>query len=170
MNLTVRVTGVRLIGDTSLKGVHDTMAFTLAPDGDEVELSNGARFSQFVESKKIRASMTVHERSETEDKPVGVLQYVPPYDLSNQVDKDGGAFAFTVRIPSVGFNRIWNLILRDKLPSTFTFRFDGMTYGYSPDGDEKLWEVTGTGNDLLIINSVGWGYETTRKRDSEDDL
>lgn len=77
-----------------------------------------------------------------EEKAIGFLSYYPEsrsdYDYSSE-----SCFASAV-IEPITFSSLWALVSSGRLPDWLSITVKDMTYGYDPDGKEKVWDVTKT--------------------------
>lgn len=83
---------------------------------------------------------------------VGLVNYLAAMEPG--IDDDGfpESCAAWANVDSQTFALLREMALAGKLPVVFRLRIEGMTYGWAPDGSEKVWDVKDHPN--AIINEV----------------
>lgn len=161
MLLNALPSSVKLVSNMTSEAANQSLSFELWAGRDIVELSNGEIFCQPLDYRvrsdpqriRLTASMSVYRRRpEDGERPFGSLQYIGAYDTD--WGREPSTLYFSVILPPVGFDSLWDLALRKLVPDAFTFDLEGMSYGSSPDGDEKRWDVRET--QALELSGMSW--------------
>ena len=141
-NFTVEsATSLRLItkeaGDYADKA---RMCFSIrAKHNREVTLSTGASLSSIkgVVTFKVRVN-----EDTAKDSVAGYLEYTEEYH--DDYDRFPQAYWINIFISDAEFNRILDVFLAGKTPSSISINVHNMKYGTAPDGSEKKWDITET--------------------------
>jgi hypothetical protein len=83
------------------------------------------------------------------EQAIGVLSHCP--EFKSKSDYLAEACFASVAVDSLVFQTLYDSLKLGKLPNFISLTVRGLTYGYDPDGDDKVWDTDNASN-LYITN------------------
>lgn len=154
MYVNVKVVGVRAVSKMTADSVECSIAYTLAPGADRIELSTGEIFGRMTANPDaVRATVLVTEQTSHQQVQLGKLHYLPSHKTSEGKAQPAQMY-FELSLRAKGFAQLWEMAIWSGKPDQFTFDLGGMRYGYSSDGCDLNWDVEEYKE--LSVDGVTW--------------
>lgn len=84
------------------------------------------------------------------EQAIGMLSHCP--EFKSKSDYLAEACFASVAVDSVVFQSLYDSLKLGKLPNFISLTVRGLTYGYDPDGDDKVWDTDNASN--LYITKI----------------